>query len=95
MDNNTDAAVGRIIDRAERERSAQPCDDFEPSSREIPLLCANCGWGHRYSYYELAPGASRDPKHKFLAVDSVDGSTEYIEALPKGAEVVEPEGGTA
>lgn len=45
MDTATDAALYQIERAIARERDAQPCGEYERTSRELPQ-CANCGWMH-------------------------------------------------
>jgi hypothetical protein len=94
MDTNDDVAIYAIMRKIKNSRDPFPCKEYEETSRDISL-CAHCGHDHRFRYYELAPGASPDPKHKFLAVDTADGSTEYIEDLPNGADAIGPAEGNA
>lgn len=94
MDAPHDELIRRATDRIAADRAAKPCDRYEAYSREIDL-CADCGWDHRYDYYEVGPSLADRVGLKYVEVDNKDGSTKYVARLPEGARVVEPEGGNA
>lgn len=45
MDDLTDIAIYRIEKDIERNRDAEPCEDYERTSQLIPY-CKWCGWAH-------------------------------------------------